>query len=192
MKKNDNPSAPKKVSADTQTSKKEVYVDYSLPFEPMSLDVLRKNLDLRESAEPNDIFENLLLDKVVCPRPMLKEMFGIDNDYYFRRVFHEGRRKWDRGFYDDFFARQVVRLTMDRNCRPIPFTPAQVKLRALLAKRLDWFAYANLMSDLDEEYGLDYEDYFYYSGSAEIMEKCNISEEELLDALQTYQNEHRA
>ena len=187
------PSAPKNtVSADTQTSKQEVYVNYSLPFEPKTLDMVRKALGLRDTDEPNDILVELILNKSVCSRPMLKEMFRLDNDYYLRRVFHEGKRKFDRGFYYDTFARQVLRLTMDRNLQPIPFTPAQVKLRALLAKRMDWSAYDNLMNDLDEEYGLNYEDYFYYGDSAEIMEKCNISEEELLDALQTYQKEHRA
>ena len=183
------PSAPKTVSADTKTSNKEVYHNYSLPVEPTSLDVLRKALELRENAETNEIFENLILDKVVCPRPMLKEMFGINNDYYLRRVFREGRQKCDRRYYDDFFARQVVRLTMDRDNKPLQFTPAQEKLRALLAKRLDWSAYANLMNELDDEYSLDFED-FYYGASAELEESCNISEEELLDALQTYQNEH--
>ena len=80
---------------------------------------------------------------------------------------------------------------MDRDNKPLQFTPAQEKLRALLAKRLDWSAYANLMNELDDEYSLDFED-FYYGASAELEESCNISEEELLDALQTYQNEHRA
>ena len=187
------PSAPKNtVSADSQTSKQEVYANYSFPFEPKTLDMVRKALSLRDTDEPNDIFEELICNKSVCSRPMLKEMFRLDNDCYLRRVFHEGKRWFDRGFYFDTFAMQVLRLTMDRDLNPIPFTPAQVKLRALLAKRMDWSAYDNLMNYLDAEYGLNYEDYFYYGDSAEIMEKCNISEEELLDALQTYQKEHRA
>ena len=88
-------SAPKNtVSADTQTSKQEVYVNYSLPFEPKTLDIVRKALGLRETTEPNDIFVELILNKDVCPRPMLKEMFRLDNSYYFRRVFFEGKRKY--------------------------------------------------------------------------------------------------
>ncbi len=188
------PSALKNtVSADTRTSKQEVYVNYSLPFEPKALDIVRKALGLRETTEPNDIFVELILNKDVCPRPMLKEMFRLDNSYYFRRVFFEGKRKYDRGLFDDTFARQVLRLTKDRNNQPIPFTPAQVKLRALLAKRLDWSAYDNLMFDLSEVYdNINYDGFFLDETSEEIQETCNISEEELLDALMTYQEEHRA
>ena len=192
-KKINNPSAPKKVSADNKTSKNEVNTNsFALPFEPKTLDIIREAVWVRKDTEPNDIFMVLLGDKDICPRPMLKEMFGINNDYLFRRVFFEGRRKGDRAFNDDPFARQVLRLTMDRDGKPLQFTPAQVKLRELLARRLDWYAYDNLMFDFEEAYGLHYEDYFNFGDSVEIMEKCNISEEELLDALQTYQAEHQA
>ena len=188
------PSALKNtVSADTRTSKQEVYVNYSLPFEPKTLDMVRKALGLRDTDEPNDIFVELILNKDVCSRAMLKEMFRLDNSYYFRRVFFEGKRKFDRGLYYDSFARQILRLTMDRDKQPIPFTPAQVKLRALLAKRLDWSAYDNLMFDLSEVYdNINYDGFFLDETSEEIQETCNISEEELLDALMTYQEEHSA
>lgn len=188
-----NVPAPKTVSADTQTSKNEVYTNsLALPFEPENLEVLRRALELQEDAEPNKIFEELILNKSVCSRPMLKKIFALDDNYFFRHVFFEGKRKFDRSFHDDTYARQILRLKIDRDCRPLQLTPAQVKLRTLLAKRMDWSAYDNLMNDLDEAYGLNYEDFFYYGDSAEIMEKCNISEEELLDALQAYQAEHRA
>ena len=54
-------SAPKTVSADNKASKQGANSNYSLPFEPKSLDLVRKALGLQEDAEPNDIFYFMLL-----------------------------------------------------------------------------------------------------------------------------------
>lgn len=43
-----------------------------------------------------------------------------------------------------------------------------------------------LMEDLEEEYGIE-----LYDEYDNLLEENTITEEELLDALQTYQNEHR-
>lgn len=178
------------VHVNNVASRIEVHTDHSLPFDPVNLDMVREAVGGRADAEPNELFEKLVLNKKVCPRRMLKEMFHLD-DYCLRQVFFEGRRLYDRGLRFDTLAHQVVRLTIGRDLKPISFTTSQVKLRALLAKRLDWVAYDMLMQDLDEAYNLHYEDYFYYGDGVEVMEACNISEEELLDALQTYQAEHK-
>ena len=165
----------------------------ALPIEITNLENLRKVLNLSDDSEPNEIFEELIGNKEICSRKMLKELFHLDNEHYHRCVIVEGRRIYDRRFYYDSYARQVVRLTVDHNCNPIPFSPAQVKLRALLAKRMDWWAYSSLMQDLSDMYeDVYYDDYCFDDNGSAIMEACSITEEELLDALRTYQTEHQS
>lgn len=181
-KKINNPSAPKKVSADNKTSKQGVNNNYSLPFEPKSLDLVRKALGLQEEAEPKYIFY-FMLGKDICSSEMLKEMFAL-NDENLPRVFDENRNV----YYD---ARWILELNEDYDREtgefiPINFSPAQKKLRFMLLKIVLVDRFELLMEDLEEEYGIE-----LYDEYDNLLEENTITEEELLDALQTYQNEHR-
>jgi len=56
-----------------------VKVNYSLPFEPTNLEMVRKAVGSSEKAIPNAIFEDLIRSKRICSPEMLMEMFHLDN-----------------------------------------------------------------------------------------------------------------
>ena len=58
----------------------------------------------------------------------------------------------------------------------------------MLLKRVKWANFQEMLEDLEENYGYD----ILYEIEFDVAEDCEISEEELLDALQTYQAEHQA
>lgn len=183
-----NQSAPKTVSAD---SKRE---DLSLkPFgSNITMDDLRKALRIPDyHEEPEYLFDILIETKRICTRDHLKEMFKLE-DFELRHVFYEGRRAYDRGFLTDRKAYET--LSWDflwdnmKKCEiPIELTPAQKKLRSLLTKRILLEHFNDLFEEVNDVYGscilgeLEYVD-----------EEYSITEEELLDALNTYQSEHLA
>ena len=69
----------------------------------------------------------------------------------------------------------------------ISLSPAQQKLRKLLLKIVVVSRLNYLTRALEDDYGIgfDYDKYF------DVVDENTITEEELLDALQTYQAEHR-
>lgn len=186
-KSNTKPSAPKNtVSADTQTSKQEVSNNktLALPVEPKNLEVLRQLTKQYPWSTPRDIFY-FMFGKDICSPEMLKEMFALD-DKFLPLVFDEWR---------DVYCEENVRWILEHNILldendeevSISLSPAQQKLRKLLLKIVIVSRYENLTGALYDEYGINYYEY------DEVVEENNtITEEELLDALQTYQEEHRA
>ncbi len=185
---------PKTVSVGTVICKyaEPARVNYSLPFDSINLDLIRKAVGSYEKATPNDIFEDLICDKKICSPEMLMEMFHLENKKNFRFVFYEGRLKSTREFLCGWRSRRILEreFDYDKEYRPIPiaFTPSQSKLRALLLKRVKWANFQEMLEDLEENYGYD----ILYEIEFDVAEDCEISEEELLDALQTYQAEHKA
>ena len=181
---NNTPSAPKTVSADTQTSKQEVRQNYSLPVEPKNLEVLRQLTKRYPQDTPRDIFY-FMLGKDICSPEMLKEMFALD-DKFLPLVFDE-----IRDVYCDENVRWILEhnLLCDENKEyiSISLSPAQQKLRNLLLKIVIVARFNYLMGALEKEYGIE----LFYDDYSEVVEENTITEEELLDALQTYQNEHR-
>lgn len=180
-----NPSAPKKVSADNKTSKQGANNNYSLPVEPENLEVLRQLTKRYPQDSPRDIF-CFMLGKDICSPEMLKEMFALD-DKFLALVFDEWR---------DVYCEENVQwilehsFLLDENneCVPISLSPAQQKLRKLLLKIVVVSRLHYLTRALEDDYGIgfDYDKYF------DVVDENTITEEELLDALQTYQAEHRA
>ena len=181
---NSNPSQSNNIKADI---KKESYVDYSLPVEPQNLEVLRRLTKQSPWSTPRDIFY-FMLGKDICSDEMLKEMFALD-DTFLPLVFDEIRDVY-RGDNVLWILEHDLRTDENGEYVSITLSPAQQKLRKLLWKIVfvDRFNYLrNELEDGYEEYGIDLEDEY-----CEIAEENTITEEELLDALQTYQNEHRA
>ena len=181
---NNNPSAPKTVSADNKTSKQGANSNYSLPVEPENLEVLRRLTKRYPQDSPRDIFY-FMFGKDICSPEMLKEMFAL-NDKFLPLVFDEWR---------DVYCGENVRWILENNLLidehgeyvSISLSPAQQKLRKLLLKIVIVARFENLMGNLEEEYGIE-----LYDEYTDIVEENTITEEELLDALQTYQAEHRA
>ena len=169
-----------------------VKVSFSLPFEPTNLEMIRNAVGSSKKATPNDIFEDLIRSKRICSPEMLMEMFHLDNKKAFRRVFRESRLKYTRDYLCGWLSRRILEreFDFDKDYRPIriTLTPAQSKFRSLLLKRVKWADYQEMCEDLEENYGYD----ILYEIGSDVAEDCEISEEELLDALQTYQAEHRA
>ena len=183
-KKINNPSAPKTVSADNKTSKQGANSNYSLPVEPENLEVLRRLTKRYPQDSPSDIFY-FMFGKDICSPEMLKEMFALD-DKFLPLVFDEWR---------DVYCEDNVRWILEHNILldenneyvSISLSPAQQKLRKLLLKIVIVSRYKYLAEALYDEYGINCDEY------DEVVEESNtITEEELLDALQTYQAEHRA
>ncbi len=177
-------SAPKKVSADNKASKQGANSNYSLPVEPENLEVLRQLTKRYPQDSPRDIFYSLF-EKDICSPEMLKEMFAL-NDKFLPLVFDEWR---------DVYCGENVQwilehsLLVDENNEyvPISLSPAQQKLRKLLLKIVVVSRLHYLTRALEDDYGIgfDYDKYF------DVVDENTITEEELLDALQTYQAEHR-
>lgn len=183
---NNNPSAPKTVSADTKITSPVVNNNktLALPFEPKNLEVLRQLTKQHPQSTPRDIFY-FMLGKDICSPEMLEEMFALD-DRFLPLVFDEIR--------DVYFGENVRwilenNLLIDENGEyvSISLSPAQQKLRKLLLKIVIVARFEDLMGDLEEEFGIE-----LYDEHSDIVEENTITEEELLDALQTYQAEYRA
>jgi hypothetical protein len=189
---NNNLSAPKTVSADTKIAMPVVNnKTLALPFEPKNLEDLRFHLGVITDLSPSELFECLVEDKDICSKEMLKEMFKLDERKY-KKVFLEGRLKHQRDFSCSRRAWVILdsEYEFDENYRPIQvdLSPAQKKLRELLARRSKWGRFGYILDEIEE----DFESDILYEIELDVYEECSISEEELLDALQTYQAEHRA
>ena len=176
-------SAPKKVSADNKTSKQGANNNYLLPVEPENLEVLRQLTKQYPWSTPRDIFY-FMFGKDICSPEMLKEMFALD-DKFLPLVFDEWR---------DVYCGDNVRWILENNLLldenneyvSISLSPAQQKLRKLLLKIVIVYRLKDLLDALEEEYGIG-----LYDEYVEVEEENTITEEEVLDAFQTYQNEHR-
>ena len=158
----------------------------AFPFSVSTMENLCKAVGARFNPTPKAVF-CCMLDKKICSDEMVKAMFGL-SDEYLRLVFTEDH---------DVFLEENVRwileqdFELDKNTGrrvQIPLTPAQGKFRKMLVKVVNVGRFEVLMGCLEEEYGVDVlDDYFY-----EVEEENTITEEELLDALCTYQSEHGA
>ena len=155
----------------------------ALPFSFSNLEDLRKTLNRYPEDAPGTLFY-FMLGKDICSPEMLKEMFGL-NDEYLPLVFDENR---------DVYCGANVRWILEHDLEIDPkthefvsihFSPAQQKLRKLLLKIVLVARFEQLMEDLEEEYGIE-----LYDEYDDLMEENTITEEELLDALNTYQSEH--
>ena len=183
--KSKNLSVPKTVSADTEKS-------LALPIAITNLEYLRKLVDARPENTPRDIFWFLIVDQGICTKPVLKEMFGL-SDGELTRVFYESVEDGERDYNATDTARMILTKVSEldeETCKLVPlhFTPGQEKLRALLVKCINVSRYETIMADLEDEYGIDIL-YDYYD---DVLEDNIITEDELLDALLTYQTEHQA
>ena len=179
-------AAPKTVSADTKRK------SLALPISFNTLKDLRKVVDARPDHTPRDLFVFLIGDKDICTKAVLKEMFGLD-DRKLTRVFYENQEDGERDYHATDTARWILTRVSDLdeetgNIIPLHFTSGQEKLRALLVKCINVSRYESFMEELEEEYGIDIL-YDYYD---DVREDNTITEEELLDALLTYQTEHQA
>ncbi len=156
----------------------------ALPFSFSNLEDLRKTVNRYPEDAPGTLFY-FMLGKDICSPEMLKEMFAL-NDKFLPLVFDEFR---------DVYCEKNVRwilensLLIDENGEyvSISLSPAQQKLRKLLLKIVIVARFEQLMEDLEEEYGIE-----LYHEYHDIVKENTINEEELLDALKTYQSEHCA
>lgn len=157
----------------------------ALPLSFSNLEELRKSLNRYPEDAPGALFY-FMLGKDVCSPEMLKEMFAL-NDKFLPLVFDEFR---------DVYCEKNVRwilensLLIDENGEyvSISLSPAQQKLRKLLLKIVIVSRYVCLNEELEDEFGIE----LSYDKYDEVLEENTITEEELMDALKTYQSEHRA
>ena len=183
MRKQNNVQTLKTVSADTKKS-------LALPIEITNLEDLRKLVEAGPDHTPRDIFVFLIVNKGICTQARLMEMFGLpDNEL--KSVFYE-YGKGERDYQASDSARWILTreydLKDDGEIDRLHFTPGQKKLRSLLLKCINISRFEIFMDDLEEEYGIDIL-YDYYE---DVVDDNTITEEELLDALRTYQAEHQA
>lgn len=182
-------STPKTVSADTKKANLALK-----PFGPnITMDDLRKALRIPDyHNEPEYLFDILIETKRICTRDHLKEMFKL-GDFELRHVFYEGRRSYDRGFLTDRKAYETLSWDFlwdnKKKCEiPIELTPAQKKLRSLLTKRILLDHFNDLYEEVNDVYG----SCILGEIGKYVDEEYSITEEELIDALNTYQSEHLA
>ena len=179
-------STLKTVSADT---KRELIFNNKFS----SFEEIRLLVNAPKDATPGLVFQRLLEDKRRCSQSMLKEMFGL-SDQFFQDVIDED---WNE-FYREIKITEdsiwvLTRDYMSKNdlererANHIPFTPAQEKLRALLVKHITLMRFEELAETVEEEYGYS----ILYDLYSDVEENNHISEEDVLDALRTYQAEHQ-
>lgn len=155
-----------------------------------SFEELRKLVGAHEEATPGEVFENLITNKKICTRSILKEMFRL-SDRELRYVIYEGRYLYDRGLFDNENALWLLTIDHDFDYEkmeaiPIQFSPAQEQLRAVMVKRINLIRFERMAGDVEEDYGYG----ILYDIYDEVEEKYHISEEEVMAALSTYQEEH--
>ena len=178
-----NVAAPKEVSADTKKG-------LALPIEITELEELRKLVEAGSGCTPRDVFVSLLEVPSICTPAMLMEMFGLD-DGNLKRVFYEyveGGRDYCASADGRLILTIDYEIGGDGEIIRKHFTPSQEKLRALLVKCINVSRFESFMEELKEEYGIDIL-YDYYD---EVVGDNTITEEDLLDALNTYQAEHQS
>ena len=182
---NNSQSAPKTVGVDTKKN-----LVLNIKFN--SFEELRQEVKAPEQATAGEVFQYLLEDKKRCSRSMLKEMFRL-SDKYLRALIYEGRRRWDRGINTTEDAIWVLTRDHELNQKtmraiPIHFTSAQEKLRTLMVKHITLKRFEDLAGTVEEEYGYS----ILYDIYDDIEAENHISEDDVLDALRTYQAEHLA
>lgn len=187
--KNNNHSAKlrKTMSNDTKNT------NLALPFSSaITMEEIKKSCSIGVGADllsPNVIFALLIGTKEVCTTAHLNEMFHL-NDKQRRCVFSEGRV--DRDYHITELAYRILESVFywDAEGRPIllELSPAQQKLRAILVKCIKYDRYEEIAEELEENFGTD----ILYEVAFDMQDEFTVTEEEVLDALNTYQAEHQA
>ena len=176
-----------KVGADTKN------INLALPFSStITMEEITKSCRIEVGADlqsPNVIFALLIGTKEVCTTAHLNEMFHL-NDAQRDCVFDEGCVARDYRTTELAYRILENEFYWDAEGRPITLelSPAQQKLRAILVKCIKYDRYEEMAEELDENFGTDilYEVAFY------MRDKFTVTEEEVLDALNTYQAEHQS
>lgn len=177
----------KKVSADTKN------LNLALPLSPaITMGEIKKSCRIGVGADlqsPNVIFALLIGTKEVCTTAHLNEMFHL-NDAQRSYVFSEG--SVDRDYNITELAYHILEIDCywDAEGRPITLelSPAQQKLRAILVKCIKYERFREMAEELEENFGTD----ILYEVAFDMRDKFTVTEEEVLDALNTYQAEHQA
>lgn len=177
-------SAPKTVSADTKSE------NLALNINVNSFEELRKQVGAHEEATPGEVFEHLVTSKDICTRPILREMFSLSK-HELHCIIYEGPSRYRRGIHDNETALWILPRSHiydyeKMELTPIPYSPAQEKLRDILFKRLNLRLFSTMADIVEDRYGYS----ILYEIYDDIEEKYRISEDEILDALHTYQSEH--
>lgn len=176
-----------KVSADTKN------INLALPFSSqVTMEEIKKVCHMGDYDQaPCEIFALLIGNKGVCTTAHLNVMFHL-SDRQRRCVIHQGRRQYDRGYYTTERAYNILEneFSWDAEGRPIPLelSPAQQKLRAILVKCIKYDRYEEIAEELEENFGTD----ILYEVAFDMQDEYTVTEEEVLDALNTYQAEHQA
>ena len=177
----------KKVSADTKN------INLALPLSPaITMGEIKKARHIGDyNQSPSELFALLIETKEVCTTAHLNEMFHL-SDKERRCVFYEGRGSYGRGYFTTEQAYKILEseFRWDSEGRPIPLvlTPAQQKLRAILVKCIKYDRYEEIAEEFEENFGTD----ILYEVAFDMQDEYTVTEEEVLDALNTYQAEHQA
>ena len=177
----------KKVSADTKN------LNLALPLSPaITMGEIKKSCRIGVGADlqsPNVVFALLIGTKEVCTTAHLNEMFHL-NDAQRDCVFDEG--SVDRDYRTTELAYRILEneFYWDAEGHPIQLelSPAQQKLRAILVKCIKYDRYEEIAEELEENFGTD----ILYEVAFNMQDEFTVTEEEVLDALNTYQAEHQA
>lgn len=174
-----------KVSADTKN------INLALPFSSqVTLEEIKKVCQIGDyNQAPSEIFALLIGTKEVCTTAHLNEMFHL-NDKQRRCVFSEGRVGRDYHITELAYRILESEFYWDAEGRPIllELSPAQQKLRAILVKCIKYDRYEEIAEELEENFGTD----ILYEVAFDMQDEFTVTEEEVLDALNTYQAEHQA
>ena len=165
----------------------------ALPFSSaITMEEIKKSCSIGVGADlqsPNVIFALLIGTKEVCTTAHLNEMFHL-NDAQRSCVFIEG--SVDRDYHITELAYRILESDYycDAEGRPITLdlSPAQQKLRAILVKCIKYERFREMAEELEENFGTD----ILYEVTFDMRDKFTATEEEVLDALNTYQAEHQA
>lgn len=180
-------AAPKTVSADTKN------INLALPLsEQVTMEEIKKVCHIGDyNQAPSEIFALLIETKEVCTTAHLNEMFHL-TDKERRCVFYNGSRSYDRGYYTTEQAYKILEneFCWDAEGRPYlrELSPAQQKLRAILVKCIKYDRYEEIAEEFEENFGTS----ILYDAAFDIQDEFTVTEEEVLDALNTYQAEHQA
>jgi len=180
-------SAPKTVSADTNNT------NLALPLSSaITMEEIKKSCRIEVGADlqsPSVIFALLIGTKEVCTTAHLNEMFHL-NDAQRDCVFVEGCVARDYNITELAYHILENEFYWDAEGHPIQLelSPAQQKLRAILVKCIKYDRYEEMAEELDENFGTD----ILYEVAFDMRDKFTVTEEEVLDALNTYQTEHQS
>lgn len=177
----------KKVSADTKN------INLALPLSPaITMEEITKSCRIEVGADlqsPSVIFALLIGTKEVCTTAHLNEMFHL-NDAQRDCVFDEGCVARDYRTTEQAYRILENEFYWDAEGHPIQLelSPAQQKLRAILVKCIKYDRYVEMAEELEENFGTD----ILYEVAFDMQDEYTVTEDEVLDALNTYQAEHQS